>query len=68
MVLTVIPITAEITELAQLDEFVHACPADRLIGATEMANNVGHQVSTSWTIKLSMVKIMIKQQFFFKLH
>ena len=37
--LTVLPITSEIAELAQLDDFVHGDPADRLIAATALANN-----------------------------
>ncbi|AHF01530.1 twitching motility protein PilT [Thiomicrospira aerophila AL3] len=39
MNLRVLPITAEVAELAQLDDFVHGDTADRLVAATTLANN-----------------------------
>lgn len=40
MEMTVLPITAEIAELAQAAVFSHGDPADRLIGATALAHRL----------------------------
>ncbi len=40
MAITVLPITAEIAELAQSTAFAHGDPADRLIGATALAHRI----------------------------
>jgi PIN domain nuclease of toxin-antitoxin system len=40
MELSVLPITAEIAELAQSSLFAHGDPADRLIGATALAHRL----------------------------
>lgn len=40
MDITVLPITAEIAELAQTSAFSHGDPADRLIGATALAHHL----------------------------
>jgi PIN domain nuclease of toxin-antitoxin system len=40
MEMTVLPITAEIAQLAQAEMFTHGDPADRLIGATALAHRL----------------------------